>query len=309
MKPPVSREKRTRECNPGTFKLSNDPQFTGKLRDVVGLYLNPPERRRLRQLEWQGLIRIQTQVFRGRCGRPEGLGSLSEDGGGLLLTRRIAQLGTEIQRATADGIRCLQHLLLVNDLRVQLVQMRQVVPAVTVTFLSPPSPFLERTHDDRPVVRESFQVEGDAERRIEFTPDGVFGVAHAVLGKTLLFFLEVDGSSPRWLGSIWLGGSRKVAGAAGRGGRGTPGSGGHFSLGGGNAWDWKPRANSKASCPVWRRRSANSRPVAGRGRPSRTTPRHSEASATGAQIEGIWRATRSTASSSSTRHRRPLAGP
>lgn len=26
-----------------TFKLSNDPQFTEKLRDVVGLYLNPPE--------------------------------------------------------------------------------------------------------------------------------------------------------------------------------------------------------------------------------------------------------------------------
>ena len=27
-----------------TFKLSNDPRFTEKLTDVVGLYLNPPER-------------------------------------------------------------------------------------------------------------------------------------------------------------------------------------------------------------------------------------------------------------------------
>ncbi len=26
-----------------TFKLSNDPDFEEKLRDVVGLYLNPPE--------------------------------------------------------------------------------------------------------------------------------------------------------------------------------------------------------------------------------------------------------------------------
>ena len=25
------------------FKFSNDPQFVEKLRDVVGLYLNPPE--------------------------------------------------------------------------------------------------------------------------------------------------------------------------------------------------------------------------------------------------------------------------
>ncbi len=27
----------------GTFKVSNDPQFTPKLEDIVGLYMNPPE--------------------------------------------------------------------------------------------------------------------------------------------------------------------------------------------------------------------------------------------------------------------------
>ena len=27
-----------------TFKLSNDPQFEEKFRDVVGLFLNPPEK-------------------------------------------------------------------------------------------------------------------------------------------------------------------------------------------------------------------------------------------------------------------------
>ena len=27
-----------------TFKLSNDPPFLEKVRDIVGLYLNPPER-------------------------------------------------------------------------------------------------------------------------------------------------------------------------------------------------------------------------------------------------------------------------
>jgi hypothetical protein len=26
------------------FKLSNDPQFVAKLRDIVGLYVNPPDR-------------------------------------------------------------------------------------------------------------------------------------------------------------------------------------------------------------------------------------------------------------------------
>ena len=29
---------------PGHLKLSKDPQFVDKVRDVVGLYLNPPER-------------------------------------------------------------------------------------------------------------------------------------------------------------------------------------------------------------------------------------------------------------------------
>jgi len=28
---------------PHRFKLSNDPDFVAKLRDVVGLYVNPPE--------------------------------------------------------------------------------------------------------------------------------------------------------------------------------------------------------------------------------------------------------------------------
>jgi hypothetical protein len=27
-----------------SFKLSNDPRFVVKLRDIVGLYINPPER-------------------------------------------------------------------------------------------------------------------------------------------------------------------------------------------------------------------------------------------------------------------------
>jgi hypothetical protein len=27
-----------------SFKLSNDPQFIDKVRDVVGLYLDPPEK-------------------------------------------------------------------------------------------------------------------------------------------------------------------------------------------------------------------------------------------------------------------------
>jgi hypothetical protein len=40
----VWRDHGLRPWRAATFKLSNDPRFEEKLVDVVGLYLNPPER-------------------------------------------------------------------------------------------------------------------------------------------------------------------------------------------------------------------------------------------------------------------------
>jgi transposase len=57
-----------------TFKLSNDPAFTEKLLDVVGLYLNPPEHALVlcadEKSQIQALDRTQKSLpmYRGRCG-------------------------------------------------------------------------------------------------------------------------------------------------------------------------------------------------------------------------------------------------
>ncbi len=57
-----------------TFKLSNDPKFVEKLRDVVGLYLNPPEHALVlsvdEKTQIQALDRTQPglPLKRGRCG-------------------------------------------------------------------------------------------------------------------------------------------------------------------------------------------------------------------------------------------------
>jgi transposase len=57
-----------------TFKLSNDPHFEEKLIDVVGLYLNPPERALVisadEKSQIQALDRTQPSlpIIRGRCG-------------------------------------------------------------------------------------------------------------------------------------------------------------------------------------------------------------------------------------------------
>ena len=57
-----------------TFKVSNDPQFAEKLRDVVGLYLNPPEHALVlscdEKSQIQALDRTQKglPLVPGRCG-------------------------------------------------------------------------------------------------------------------------------------------------------------------------------------------------------------------------------------------------
>ena len=56
-----------------SFKLSNDPEFAEKLRDIVGLYLNPPERALVLSLDEKSQIQAldRTQpglpLARGRC--------------------------------------------------------------------------------------------------------------------------------------------------------------------------------------------------------------------------------------------------
>jgi transposase len=57
-----------------TFKVSNDPRFAEKLRDVVGLYLNPPDNALVlscdEKSQIQALDRMQKglPLVRGRCG-------------------------------------------------------------------------------------------------------------------------------------------------------------------------------------------------------------------------------------------------
>jgi transposase len=56
-----------------SFKLSNDPEFAEKLRDIVGLYLNPPKRALVLSLDEKSQIQAldRTQpglpLARGRC--------------------------------------------------------------------------------------------------------------------------------------------------------------------------------------------------------------------------------------------------
>lgn len=149
-------------------------------------------RRRLRILEKEGLIRIDTQGFGKIRGRPASLVSLTERGVGLLKTRKVINRNITSGYVTAEKIRCLDHHLLAHDFRLQLVRMERLIPDLNLHFLSPLSPMLSRSPDDRALMHEKIRHENLLADWVEFTPDGVFSLTRAELGKTLLFFLEVD---------------------------------------------------------------------------------------------------------------------
>ena len=149
-------------------------------------------RRRFRALEKHGLVAGASRGFGEGRGRPERLFSLRDAGIDALKESGVLDPDVPRDRVVAAPIRCLDHHLLVNDFRVQLEQMRRLLPEMTVRFLSPTSPFVKRLADDQPLVHERIRPDDGLGDWIEFTPDGVFAITHTELGKTLLFFIEVD---------------------------------------------------------------------------------------------------------------------
>ncbi|MBU0717753.1 MAG: replication-relaxation family protein [Planctomycetes bacterium] len=155
-------------------------------------------RRRLKILRDEGLIQIDSQPFgRGR-GRPESLVSLCEAGVELLKIGKLIDSSLPADKVTAQNMRGVDHELLVNDFRTQLVKMEQIVPALSIRFYSANSPRLAHGSNDRPFVHERVDSADGSYDGTEFVPDGVLAITHTELGKTLRFFLEADrGTEPR----------------------------------------------------------------------------------------------------------------
>ena len=148
-------------------------------------------RRRLLVLRAQGLIEIATHCVGDARGRPEGLVSLGQAGIDLLKAEGVLACPLPSNRIMLDGLRCLDHHLLVNEFCMQATQMARIVPDLSVRMMSAGSPLLYQRPKDRPLIHEKFPTAGGG-RWIEYTPDAVLAVTHAEVGKTLLFFLEVD---------------------------------------------------------------------------------------------------------------------
>ena len=149
-------------------------------------------RKKLRKLEKDSLVVRNAKIFSQKQGRPEEMLSLTDEGVQLLKTEKILDSDIPANRVKTTGVHSLQHQLLTNDFRIQLVLIERTISDLSISFLSPVTPFIPRSQKDKPMVYESFPIDEANQQWIGYTPDGVFSIRHRGLNKTLLFFLEVD---------------------------------------------------------------------------------------------------------------------
>jgi len=147
-------------------------------------------RRRVSALMHADLLVADRRYPRFALGRPERMLSLSVRGAELLMELNILSPRTEPKRAMRPADALLKHLMAMNELRTQLSQIPRIQPELSVRFLSSTSPFLPTWAKGRPIVYDRFR-DSDG-RQCSLIPDGALALSHATLGKTLLFFVEID---------------------------------------------------------------------------------------------------------------------
>lgn len=149
-------------------------------------------RRRINDLEREGLVEVTGREFgRGR-GRPENSLGLTESGVDILKNRGLLSRAVPYGNVSGDCLFCADHQLLLNWFRIHLNQVQKVLPRVSITLFAHNSPFLPKDQNDRILITDYSPVPGANIQGIKFTPDAVFIISDSVEGKTCLFFLEVD---------------------------------------------------------------------------------------------------------------------
>ena len=150
-------------------------------------------RRRLDTLQHHGDIEDGLPCLSRGCGRPEELLSLTKAGVNRLKAEGTLAPEFPWEQATIQGLQCLEHHLLLNEVRLQLTQIPQVAPGITARFVTAGPTTAKPAPGAAPPGRERIPLKRDPIRsHIVFESDGVLALTDAKAGKSVLFFLEVD---------------------------------------------------------------------------------------------------------------------
>ena len=149
-------------------------------------------RRRINDLEKEGLVEVTGREFgRGR-GRPENSLGLTEPGVDILKHRGLLVQDVPYEDVCADCLSCANHQLLLNWFRIHLNQVEKALSRVSVKAFAHNSPFLPKDQNGRILIADYSPVPGAGMQGVKFIPDAVFGISDSVPERTCLFFLEVD---------------------------------------------------------------------------------------------------------------------
>jgi hypothetical protein len=123
-------------------------------------------------------------------GRPETIISITEKAAELLLNEGMFSEGNSLIPKKNIDFLAVDHDLLINWFYIHLIQIHQTLSDLTI---NPHAPcFLlnnEEKHYD--FFKSLIRIE-TGDDFVEFVPDGIFTIWHRGIGKSLLFFLEVD---------------------------------------------------------------------------------------------------------------------
>ena len=147
-------------------------------------------RKRLRFLFGKNLILMKMRGFGRGQGRPETIISITGKAAELLLKERVFSEGISLIPKKNIDFLAVDHELLINWFYIHLIQIHQSLPDLTI---NPHAPCFilnnEKKHYD--FFKSLIRIE-TGDDFVEFAPDGIFSIWHRGIGKSLLFFLEID---------------------------------------------------------------------------------------------------------------------
>lgn len=138
-------------------------------------------RRKIRTFEKQGLIETTSRGFGKGMGRPEKVVFLSFVGLKYLQDSGMVDKNVSMEERSVINSRVVEHQLMLNWIRLYLMQLGHGNGDLSLDFLSPA------------LHTESYRI-GIDNKRIgsSLIPDGIFSITNRGQNKSLLFFLEVD---------------------------------------------------------------------------------------------------------------------